>query len=109
VSAPPGGAEQADVRVNPGHAFERAAGFILAGCDTAGVNPAARPGEGQGAASATTWMIVAVLLAVGLLLPFHQLGERDLWSSHEARAAMDARSLLQPLPGQPAGLPWMDD
>jgi 4-amino-4-deoxy-L-arabinose transferase-like glycosyltransferase len=25
---------------------------------------------------------------------FHHLGERDLWSSHEARAAMDAQSLL---------------
>src|SRR5262245_41608918 len=30
----------------------------------------------------------------GFLLFFHGLGDRDLWSSHEARAAMDAQSVL---------------
>jgi 4-amino-4-deoxy-L-arabinose transferase-like glycosyltransferase len=35
-----------------------------------------------------------VLLAVGLF--FWRLGDRDLWSSHEARAAMDAQSVLEP-------------
>ncbi len=55
------------------------------------------------------WAVVLSLLAVGLALPFIGLGERDLWSSHEARAAMDARSVLDPLPGQPAGMPHLDD
>ena len=59
--------------------------------------------------SALGWAVVLTLLAVGLVLPFIGLSERDLWSSHEARAAMDARSLLDPLPGQPAGMPHMDD
>src|SRR5262245_16742920 len=37
------------------------------------------------------------LLAVGLLASFlflHRLAERDLWSSHEARAAQNAQSIL---------------
>lgn len=39
------------------------------------------------------WLLTALLLAaVGLF--FWRLGDRDLWSSHEARAAMDAASLL---------------
>ena len=59
--------------------------------------------------TALGWAVVLSLLAVGLVLPFVGLADRDLWSSHEARAAMDARSLLDPLPGQPAGLPHMDD
>lgn len=40
---------------------------------------------------------IAACLLVCLLcafLFFHRLGNRDLWSSHEARAAMDAQSLL---------------
>jgi 4-amino-4-deoxy-L-arabinose transferase-like glycosyltransferase len=36
----------------------------------------------------------AGLVALCWLLFFHGLAERDLWSSHEARAAMDAQSLL---------------
>jgi 4-amino-4-deoxy-L-arabinose transferase-like glycosyltransferase len=36
-----------------------------------------------------------LVLLCGFLF-FHRLGERDLWSSHEARAAMDAQSLLEP-------------
>jgi 4-amino-4-deoxy-L-arabinose transferase-like glycosyltransferase len=31
---------------------------------------------------------------VSFLLFFYRLGDRDLWSSHEARAGMDARSVL---------------
>src|SRR6185437_2826820 len=47
------------------------------------------------------WAIAALALVVGFLF-FHRLGERDLWSSHEARAAMDAQSLLDPdSPGLP--------
>jgi 4-amino-4-deoxy-L-arabinose transferase-like glycosyltransferase len=43
---------------------------------------------------------VLVVLAGGVF--FWRLGERDLWSSHEARAAMNARSLLEPdSPGLP--------
>ena len=37
---------------------------------------------------------------------FHRLGERDLWSSHEARAAMDAQSLLD---ADSSGLPRLYD
>jgi 4-amino-4-deoxy-L-arabinose transferase-like glycosyltransferase len=37
--------------------------------------------------------VVLGLVAVWLLF-FHGLAERDLWSSHEARAAMDAQSVL---------------
>ena len=41
-----------------------------------------------------------VVLAAGLF--FWRLGERDLWSSHEGRAAMNAQSLLAPdNPGLP--------
>ena len=59
--------------------------------------------------SPLVWVVLLTLLVIGLLLPFIGLGERDLWSSHEARAAIDARSLLDPLPGQPAGVPHSDD
>jgi 4-amino-4-deoxy-L-arabinose transferase-like glycosyltransferase len=40
---------------------------------------------------------VLVLLALGgvYFLFFHRLADRDLWSSHEARAGMDARSILE--------------
>jgi len=37
--------------------------------------------------------ITALLFAIYLLF-FHRLAERDLWSSHEARAAMDAQMML---------------
>jgi 4-amino-4-deoxy-L-arabinose transferase-like glycosyltransferase len=41
--------------------------------------------------------VAAVALAgviAAYLLFFHRLGERDLWSSHEARAAQDAQTIL---------------
>src|SRR4051812_46407362 len=37
-------------------------------------------------------LLLLCVLAVGLF--FYRLGQRDLWSSHEARAAMDAQSVL---------------
>jgi 4-amino-4-deoxy-L-arabinose transferase-like glycosyltransferase len=37
---------------------------------------------------------LGLLLAVSYLLFFHHLGTRDLWSSHEGRAAQDAQSVL---------------
>src|SRR5262249_33632746 len=40
---------------------------------------------------------LAGTIAIGLtlyVLFFHRLGDRDLWSSHEARAAMDAQTVL---------------
>jgi 4-amino-4-deoxy-L-arabinose transferase-like glycosyltransferase len=37
---------------------------------------------------------VFVLLVLCWLLFFHNLAERDLWSSHESRAAQDAQSIL---------------
>ncbi len=36
-----------------------------------------------------------ILLAVAYVLFFHHLGQRDLWSSHEARAAQDATTVLK--------------
>jgi 4-amino-4-deoxy-L-arabinose transferase-like glycosyltransferase len=52
-----------------------------------------------------------VLLAAGLVgacgvLFFYRLADRDLWSSHEARAAMDAQTLLE---GGAAALPHLFD
>jgi 4-amino-4-deoxy-L-arabinose transferase-like glycosyltransferase len=45
--------------------------------------------------SRTTRPILIALAGLAIyLLFFHRLGARDLWSSHEARAAMDASSLL---------------
>lgn len=38
---------------------------------------------------------LALLLAVAYVLFFHRLGQRGLWSSHEARAAQDALSILK--------------
>src|SRR5713226_3915957 len=39
--------------------------------------------------------LLALLAVAGLLLLFfHRLADRDLWSSHEARAAMDAQTVL---------------
>ena len=50
------------------------------------------------------WLLVALLaLAVGLF--FWRLGERDLWSSHEARAALNTRWLLE----SDSALPRLDD
>ncbi len=37
---------------------------------------------------------VLCALAVGYCLFFHRLADRDLWSSHEARAGMDAQTVL---------------
>src|SRR5947208_15807040 len=34
------------------------------------------------------------VFGVGVFLFFHRLADRDLWSSHEARAGMDAQSVL---------------
>jgi 4-amino-4-deoxy-L-arabinose transferase-like glycosyltransferase len=52
------------------------------------------------------FLVLLVLLAVATSLFFWRLGNRDLWSSHEARAAMDAQSLLAP---GSDGLPRLHD
>jgi 4-amino-4-deoxy-L-arabinose transferase-like glycosyltransferase len=39
-------------------------------------------------------LILLLALAALFLLFFHRLADRDLWSSHEARAAMDAQTVL---------------
>jgi 4-amino-4-deoxy-L-arabinose transferase-like glycosyltransferase len=39
-------------------------------------------------------LAVAALMFAIYLLFFHRLADRDLWSSHEARAAMDAQTIL---------------
>src|SRR5262245_45712231 len=39
-------------------------------------------------------VFICVHLWLLFLLFFHRLADRDLWSSHEARSAMDAQSLL---------------
>src|SRR5262249_29602824 len=54
--------------------------------------------------TATRVSLLCLLLAVALF--FWRLGDRDLWSSHEARAAMDASSLLDP---DSDGLPRLHD
>src|SRR5690349_13008414 len=36
----------------------------------------------------------SLLIPLCLFLFFHRLGDRDLWSSHEARAAMNAQTIL---------------
>jgi 4-amino-4-deoxy-L-arabinose transferase-like glycosyltransferase len=44
---------------------------------------------------------IGLLFLLCIFLFFHRLAERDLWSSHEARAAMDAQTILDdgsPLP-----------
>jgi 4-amino-4-deoxy-L-arabinose transferase-like glycosyltransferase len=46
------------------------------------------------------------LLCLSWLLFFHHLGVRDLWSSHEARAAQDAQTILQ---SRHWGLPQLFD
>jgi 4-amino-4-deoxy-L-arabinose transferase-like glycosyltransferase len=46
------------------------------------------------------------LLAVCGVLFFHRLADRDLWSSHEARAGMDAQTVLD---GGSLGLPYLFD
>jgi 4-amino-4-deoxy-L-arabinose transferase-like glycosyltransferase len=50
--------------------------------------------------------VLALLLVALVLMFFHRLADRDLWSSHEARAAMDAQSLLDP---DHVGLPQLFD
>jgi 4-amino-4-deoxy-L-arabinose transferase-like glycosyltransferase len=53
------------------------------------------------------WIVVLaalVVLAAGLF--FWRLGARDLWSSHECRAAMNAQSLLEP---DSSGMPRLFD
>jgi 4-amino-4-deoxy-L-arabinose transferase-like glycosyltransferase len=54
----------------------------------------------------TEWFVLWGLLIVAIGLFFYRLGERDLWSSHEARAAMDAESLLR---ADSNGLPRLHD
>src|SRR5262245_5653207 len=49
----------------------------------------------SGARSAPLVCALAALLAAAVGLFFWRLGERDLWSSHEARAAMNAASVLE--------------
>src|SRR5260370_10154650 len=39
-------------------------------------------------------LIILLALPALLLLFFYRLADRDLWSSHEARAAMDAQTVL---------------
>jgi 4-amino-4-deoxy-L-arabinose transferase-like glycosyltransferase len=40
------------------------------------------------------FVVIGFALAAAYLLFFHGLADRDLWSSHEARAAMDAQTIL---------------
>ncbi len=49
--------------------------------------------------------VICALLAIYSLF-FHRLAERDLWSSHEARAGMDAQTILDDGAG---GLPRLYD
>src|SRR5438552_5855291 len=47
------------------------------------------------------FVFASFALLVAYLLFFHRLADRDLWSSHEARAAMDAQSILDGEVGLP--------
>jgi 4-amino-4-deoxy-L-arabinose transferase-like glycosyltransferase len=49
---------------------------------------------------------LVALILLSCLLFFYRLGERGLWSSHEARAAQDAQSILL---DQTWGLPRLFD
>src|SRR5262249_56895710 len=55
-------------------------------------------GEGQRAGPASRFFLVVLFVCfvsfVVYVLFFHRLANRDLWSSHEARAAMDAQTIL---------------
>jgi 4-amino-4-deoxy-L-arabinose transferase-like glycosyltransferase len=53
-------------------------------------------------------LVIAIvgLAVLGYTLFFHRLADRDLWSSHEARAGMDAQTLLD---GDTGGLPRLFD
>jgi 4-amino-4-deoxy-L-arabinose transferase-like glycosyltransferase len=51
-------------------------------------------------------LILLLALPALFLLFFHRLADRDLWSSHEARAAMDAQSILD---GDDWALPHLYD
>src|SRR5262245_51104383 len=41
------------------------------------------------------WLYIALALSGLYLLYIHGLGRRELWSSHEARAAQDAQTILE--------------
>lgn len=58
------------------------------------------------AISSPIHLLTLAFLLVAVALFFHRLGSRDLWSSHEARAAMDAADLLQ---ADSPGLPRLYD
>ncbi|HTU21461.1 MAG TPA: phospholipid carrier-dependent glycosyltransferase [Gemmataceae bacterium] len=45
-------------------------------------------------AAKQTLAVICTIVLVVYLLFFHRLADRDLWSSHEARAAMDAQTIL---------------
>lgn len=45
--------------------------------------------------SLRSWFFIALALSGLYLLYFHGLGNRELWSSHEARAAQDAQTILE--------------
>jgi 4-amino-4-deoxy-L-arabinose transferase-like glycosyltransferase len=57
-----------------------------------GAHSAAGKTHWRGRARACFWFVTLVLLC-GFLF-FYRLADRDLWSSHEARAAMDAQGVL---------------
>jgi 4-amino-4-deoxy-L-arabinose transferase-like glycosyltransferase len=45
--------------------------------------------------SLRSWFFIVLALSGLYLLYFHSLGSRELWSSHEARAAQDAQTILE--------------
>ena len=66
---------------------------------SASADPSAR-----GTLAAKRALVLCAIPAIFLLF-FHRLADRDLWSSHEARAAMDAESVL----GGDWDLPHLND
>src|SRR5258707_10522226 len=59
------------------------------------VQPLTSPGlEAPVPSAARRGWHLPILIALSGFLFFYHLAERDLWSSHEARAAQDAQSVL---------------
>ena len=56
--------------------------------------PDVRSHAKRGNETEASFFVSFVSLCVNYLLFFHRLADRDLWSSHEARAGMDAQTVL---------------
>src|SRR5262249_18371288 len=58
------------------------------------IEPAAGPVNDRQSAFCNSCLAIPALIVLCAFLFFHRLADRDLWSSHEARAAQNAQSIL---------------